>query len=110
MEILTCLAVGCWLPDRPHWKDPISFPHTTAGCRQAMPAVLPYLSSSIQAMFGDGSSSVIRGKKELVLLLKTLTTFVPHDPLFALKVHLPPLSGGEGTSCCRHMWLIHLAG
>ena len=36
-------------------------------------------------MFGD-SNSVIEGKKQLLFLLKVLTTFVPHDPVFALKV------------------------
>ena len=37
-------------------------------------------------MFGDRSGTFIRGKKELLLLLKTLTALVPHEPVFALKV------------------------
>lgn len=46
----------------------------------------------VQDMFGDSSSSVIRGKRELLFLLKTLTRLVPYEPVFALKAHVshPP--------------------
>ena len=42
---------------------------------------------SYQATFGDSRTSVIAGKKQLLFLLKTLTSFVPYDPVFALKVN-----------------------
>ena len=42
--------------------------------------------AAIQAMFGGGPGVVIEGKKRLLFLLKTLTRFVPYDPVFVLKV------------------------
>lgn len=37
-------------------------------------------------MFSNTATSVIGGKKQLLFLLKTLTTLVPYEPTFALKV------------------------
>ena len=37
-------------------------------------------------MFGDRSGTFVRGKKELLFLLKTLSSLVPYDPVFVLKV------------------------
>ena len=39
-------------------------------------------------MFGDRSGTFIKGKKELLFLLKMLSALVPHDPVFALKVYM----------------------
>jgi hypothetical protein len=42
----------------------------------------------LQNVFGDRSGTFIKGKKELLFLLKTLSALVPHDPVFALKAHV----------------------
>lgn len=53
-------------------------------------------------MFRDSGTSVVAGRKQLLFLLKTLTSFVPHDPVFALKVcaSLNDLVVGGALLCC----------
>ena len=66
-------------------------------------------------MFGDKSGTVVKEKKELLLLLRTLSALVPHDPVFVLKVqHILydtfwPLKGQDEMCVCRHTPLTLLA-